>query len=183
MTSFDAVNKIWCGRKVERDHTKSFQEIVLNCLRSTPERNFQISDDEETKLTFAEAGLLSIRVAQNLQRFGVQSGEVVSVLLKNSTYAAPIVIGCILLGAPVNPLICRLGINVEWIKTIIATTRPKVILLEEYTEHAELIAQTTKEMGLECKVFVMHRKEKLISENLFHVCELLKETNEENQFR
>jgi acyl-coenzyme A synthetase/AMP-(fatty) acid ligase len=160
----------------------SFREHILKSFRSTPDEVFQISDDEDTKLTFKQTELFSIRVAQNLKKFGVEKDDVVAVLLHNSTYAAPLVFGCFLNGTAVNPLLFRQGISVEGLTQSLNITRPKVLILEEFVEHTQIIIQTIAEIGLDCKIFTVKADKKILGGNVYDVSELLKETNEEKEF-
>lgn len=185
MAKFDAETKIWHGPKIDRseDNSLTFRETLLKSFRSEPGKVFQISDDEKTETTFEELELMSIRVAHNLQKFGVEKNDVVAMMLKNSTYVGPIVFGCALIGAPINPLICRQGINVEWIKQTFDATKPKIIIMEEFVECSEMMMSTVKEMGLACKIFVVEKEQKSYGENIFNICELLMRTGEEKNFK
>lgn len=184
MTSIDASTKIWSGPKVDRseDNALTFRETLLKSFRLTPEKVFQISDDENTKLTYKQAELMSIRVAQNLRKFGVEENDVVAVLLRNSTYAAPLTFGCFLNGTTVAPLVFRQGITVEGITQSLNIVKPKAIIVEEFVENTSMIMQTIADMRFDCKIFTIGADKKFCGENIFNVCELLQETKEEEKF-
>lgn len=184
MTSFDASTKIWSGPKVDRseDNALSFRETLVKSFRLTPEKVFQISDDENTKLTYKQVELLSIRVAQNLRKFGVKEHDVVAVLLHNSTYAAPLAFGCFLNGTAIAPLLFRQGITVEGLTKTLNIVKPKAIIVEEFVENTAMIMQTITDMKLDCKIFTVGADKKFCCENVFDVCELLQETKEEEKF-
>src|SRR5690349_21048712 len=147
MKIFDSETKTWFGQNVVRNESSvSFLEIILQSFRLNPEKVFQISDDEGTSLTFAEVEQLSIRVAQNLHRLGVRGGDVVSLLLKNSTFTAPIVFGCFLVGAIVNPFFCFKGTELWWIKEVLNASKPKMIVMEDPGDSIDLINQALKEL-------------------------------------
>lgn len=184
MPSFDPKTKIWSGPKVHREENNfTFQEAVLRCLNATPEKIFQVSEDEETSLTYSLLKTLTIRVAQNLQRFGMQQGDVIAVFFKNSTLVAPITLGSILNGNVVHPVINVHGINVEWIKKTFGATKPKIIIMEQCVESSELMLRTVREMELDCKIFIMNNDGKVDGENFFNVNELLNEMNDKENFR
>lgn len=184
MTSFDASSKIWSGPKVNRSEEDklTFRQLLVESFRKSPEKVFQISDDEETKLTFHETELMSIRVCQNLRKFGIYQNEVVAVLLKNSTYAAPLVFGCFLNGTAVHSLVFLQGMSCERLEQSLNITKPKAIIVEDFLENTEMITQTIADMNLDCKVFTLGSDKKCWSANVYDVCELLKETKEEDKF-
>lgn len=183
MATFNSETKTWSGEKVVRsEESVPFRELVLQSLRLNPEKVCQISDDEGTELTFSEVEQLSIRVAQNLKIFGVKGGDVVSVLLKNSTFTAPITFGCFLLGASVNPFFCKPDTDISWIKEVLSASKPKVIIMEELDSYG-LIMKALQELGLDSKIFLVEKAVELHCDNVFNVCELLKETGREKEFK
>lgn len=183
MKTFNSETKTWSGPKVVRsDETVPFRELVLQSLQVHPEKVCQISDDEGTQLTFSQMEELSIRVAQNLSLFRVRGGDVVSVLLKNSTFAAPITFGCFLLGATVNPFFCKPDTDISWIKKVLNMSRPKVIIMEEFLESYGVI-QILQELELDSKIFLVEDPGKLLGANVFNVRELLKTTGTEKDFK
>lgn len=179
MSSFDAEARIWSGPIEPRDGEEfSFREMILSKLKSQPEKVFQISDSEKSVLTYSHVKLLSIRVAQNLHRFGVKKGDIVATFLNNSTYVAPIVFGCIFVGASVAPLTYKKVIDVEWIEQTFTTTRPKILILEEHMESAGLLREMLKALEIDCKIFLMRSKEIKVHK-FFSYKELLLKTGSE----
>lgn len=185
MARFDASSKIWYGPKVDRSDITSltFRECLIQSFKATPDKVFQISDDEGTKLTYRETELMSIRIAQNLSKFGVQRGDIVAILMPNSTYAAPIAVGCILNGIALAPFLFRQGITPEGLKISLNISKPKALILEEFVDDAEMIVQVISDIGLDCKVFTVGTDKKFCSPNIFPLCELLIETLEEKNFQ
>lgn len=55
-------------------------------------------------LTNLEIKIKTIRVANNLQKVGINVGDVVAVIARNHHYVAPVVFACLTVGAPVNTL-------------------------------------------------------------------------------
>ena len=184
MSSFDSETKTWSGPKVPRDgENLTFREEVLNCLTEKPEKVFQISDDEGTELTFDETKTLSIRVAQNLKRFGVGKGDVVAVLMNNSTYVAPIVFGSIFLGAPLNPLVYGKGVTIDWVKHVFNTTKPKVFIMEQGMDAVEVLSETVKSLGFECTIFLVKPQSEIQFSDVHSYEELIKPTGDEENFQ
>lgn len=184
MSQFDFATNTWSGIQVDRSEYKvlSFRETVLKCLRSTPEKVFEICDDDGSKTTYSQVEVLAVRVAKNLQTFGVQPHDVISVFFKNNSLVAPLVFGCFLIGAPINPIVCQ-NMNVEWIRATFAISRPKVIILDSCSDSHELIATTLHEMGLNPLIFLIGKDQEHFSGNLLKIDELFKETGNEKCFK
>lgn len=185
MSAFDSVNKIWSNPRpnnMSLDENVTFRGIILNRLRSTPDKIFQISDDEGTELTYSQIELMSIRVAQNLKFFGVKAGDVVTTFVNNSSMVAPIVFGTFLLGASINPISSKTGMNFEWIKAVFEANKPKAIIMEECLDYVEELIEIARKLKLDCKIFTSGENSSTCYANVFHTCELLKETLNEKNF-
>lgn len=186
MSAFDSVNKIWSNPKPNKkslDENVSFREIILNRLRSTPDKIFQISEDDGTELTYTQIELMSIRVAQNLKLFGVNAGDVVTTFVNNSSLVAPLVFGSFLLGASINPISGKTGLNFEWITAVFEANKPKVIIMEDCLEYIVELIEIARKLKLDCKIFISGESRTNCYANVFHTCELLKETRNEKTFQ
>jgi acyl-CoA synthetase (AMP-forming)/AMP-acid ligase II len=185
MGVYDASTKTWFGPKVDRSeyNAVSFRDHVINSFKATPEKIFQISDDEGTSLTYKETEALSMTIARNLTKFGVKHGDVVAVLMHNSTYAAPIAFGCIINGITLAPFLFRQGITPERLQKSLNIAKPKAIIVEEFVEETEMIMQAISDMGLDCKIFTVGSDKKFCNPNIFPLCELLMETGDKNEMK
>jgi acyl-CoA synthetase (AMP-forming)/AMP-acid ligase II len=180
MGAYDASTKTWYGPKVDRSeyNVVSFRDHVINSFKTTPEKIFQISDDEGTSLTYKETEALSMAIARNLTKFGVKHGDVVTMMMPNSTYVAPIAFGCFLNGIAVAPFTFRQGITPEGLENSLNIAKPKAIILEDFVEEAEMIMQVVSDMGLDCKIFTVGSDKKFKHANILPLCELLVESGE-----
>lgn len=184
MSRFDPLLKVWFGPEDDRNRNSlTFRETILETFRLTPEKVFQISDHDGTNLTYSQAELISIRIAQNLKRFGVKPGDAVLAYLFNSTYATSIVLGCALVGAPIQILDRNLFVDEKWIRHNISLANPKVIFIDEDVTFSESLVKAVKEEQIDCKIFFTSNHVDMRGENLFSFNELLKETNCETTFK
>lgn len=87
-----------------------------------------MSDDYKVQTTFHELSLKTIRVAQNLLKFGFKSKNVMGIMTKNCTDVAPIVFASLCLGCPINPIDSTFGKND--LKSIISITKPNTFFCD-----------------------------------------------------
>lgn len=160
--------KTWSGPIIAgQKYNQSLPETLLHHMKMTPEKVYQISDDEQTTMTYGELHLLSVRVAQNLIKLGVNDGDVVGIMLMNTTLLAPIAIGCFLINAVVNPLMPWEDVNKELMMANLEVSEPKFIVT--YSQVVESVSNILQELKSKCKIF----KEDL----------LLEETGTEEEFK
>lgn len=55
-------------------------------------------------MTNEEIRMKTIQVADNLKRYGIIEGDVISIIARNSEFLAPVVFGCLVIGTPINPI-------------------------------------------------------------------------------
>lgn len=175
-TFFDELNKIWKGPSAEypRPLDNYFGEELLSALNESPDSILTISHEENYSMTRREALQLTINVARNLMNLNVKPSDVIGVICRNSKYLPVILYGCIVVGAPINPL--DNSFDNEHIKHIFGQTKPVLVFCD-----AE-VYQTTKtildELGNEAKVFTLREK----IAGVPFVTELLQSTEEERLF-
>lgn len=156
MTSFDEVNKIWKGPSAAypRPLDNYFGEELLEALNESPDAILEISHDENYSMTRKEARQLTVNVARNLVKLNVKPNDVVGVICRNSKYLPVILYGCIVVGAPINPL--DNSFDSQHIKHIFGQTKPVLVFCD-----AE-VYQTTKtilaELENDAKVFTLREK-------------------------
>lgn len=174
--SFNSRTKIWTGDAAGYRHSLDtyIGEKLLESLDETPERTLQINHDEGGKLTCSEAKMSSIRVAQNLTRLGIKEDDVIGFICRNSGNVMPLIYGCTLIGAPVNPL--HVSLPKESIKNMFSKTKPKLV----FVDHD--LFETTKEALREIKnnamIFTLQKKIPVVP----FVTELLVPTGSEARF-
>ena len=174
MAHFDEVTKIWHGPKVIKS-PRPFTTKLFEHLQKTPNKIAQISVYERTELTYNDLRLMSIRAAQNLIEIGVKPGDVVGIIARNSTFVAPVVFGCFLIGAPINSL--DVSHKTEDIKHMWGITRPKLVFSDP--EKVPLVQEAIKELKLNAKIFTFLENVK----GCVSVSEILIKTGKEEVFK
>jgi acyl-coenzyme A synthetase/AMP-(fatty) acid ligase len=182
MASFDKVTKISAGPKVH-EPTKVFRARIFDNLQSTPKRIFQISDDEGTEMTYEELKSYSIRVAMNLRRLDIKEGDVISVLLKNSTYVAPIIIGCMLNGSIFNPLTHQIRFDSNWFGMHLSAVHPKLVIMEQFAENYQDMLSLVEEMKINCRIFLLNHHDENLTDVKSELLEKHQKWNDEDEER
>lgn len=176
MTSFDEVNKVWTGPSAAypRPLDNYFGEELLEALNESPDSILEISHDENYYMTRKEARELTINVARNLVKLNVKPNDVAGFICRNSKYLPVILYGCIVVGAPINPL--DNSFDSQHIKHIFGKTKPSIVFCD-----AE-VYQTTKTILVElensAKVFTLREK----IAGVPFISELLQPTEEKSEF-
>lgn len=103
-TTYDPSTKTWSGdRFVPTFHPNvNAAQVVLEALHRNPDYIGQINENNGLMLSNREIALNTIRVAQNLQKLGIHSGDVVAVIAENHHHLASVVFASLALAAPVN---------------------------------------------------------------------------------
>lgn len=175
--TYNPRTKIWTGETGAYKYPLDIflGEKLLEALDDTPERILQINHEEGVKLTCTDAKMSSIRVAQNLQRLGIKSDDVIGFICRNSGNVVPLIFGCVLIGAPINPL--HVSFSKESIKHMFSQTRPKLV----FCDHD--LFETTKEALHEIRnnamIFTLLKKIPVVP----FVSELLVPTGSEYHFK
>jgi 4-coumarate--CoA ligase len=82
----------------------------------------------QSELTCEELRLTSIRVAQNLTKLGIVADDVIGLICSNSNIVTSLLHGCILIGAPINPL--DVSFNKNDIRHLFSQTKPKLVICD-----------------------------------------------------
>lgn len=174
--TFNPQTKIWTGDVGAYKYPLDtyLGEKLLEALDQTPDRVLQINHEEGVELTCAEAKLSSIRVAQNLQRIGIKSDDVIGFVCRNSGNIVPLLYGCVLIGAPVNPVHCLF--SKERIMEVFSKTRPKLVFCDYYL--FDNVKEALHEIKVNAMIFTLFKKIPVVP----HVNELLVPTGAEYHF-
>lgn len=115
--------------------------------------------------TFDEILVKTIRVAQNLQKFNYEPGNVVGVIANNNPDLAPILFASFCLGYPVSPIDASFG-KTE-LKTILKITKPLIYFCE--LSAYDLLDSCLRELGLDGEIFTFkgQRRRSTAVETLF----------------
>lgn len=154
--TFDRDTKVWTGNvgnyKFAMDDYLG--EKLLNALNKTPERVIQINHEEKTELLCKDLKISSIRVAQNLEKLGIKSDDIVGFNCKNSHHVNSLVYGCVLIGAPINPL--HVSFTKDGIMQMFGQTKPKIVICD--SEVYELTKEALSELENDAKIFTLLKK-------------------------
>jgi 4-coumarate--CoA ligase len=106
MFSYDKKTKILSGIQLPPFYHPNVTvgQVIANNLQREPERVVQVSYDDGVELTAAEMLKLASRIAKNLVKEGFKLGDVVGIVVKNTTYVAPVFLACLLVGCPISTL-------------------------------------------------------------------------------
>lgn len=156
MTTFDPVNKVWKAPKVDypRPLDNYFGEELLKALNESPEAILEISHDENYSMTRREARELTINLARNLTKLNVQPNDVIGVICRNSRYLSVLIYGCIVVGAPINPL--ENSFDGKDIKHIFGQTEPSLVFCDAEVYHNTKLILEELQNG--AKVFTLREK-------------------------
>jgi acyl-CoA synthetase (AMP-forming)/AMP-acid ligase II len=130
MGTFNSNSKIWTNTVNSYSYPLDlfYGEKLLCALDETPDRILQINHEEGTSHSCEEIKISSIRVAQNLQRLGIETDNVIGLICRNSSIVISLIFGCVLIGAPVNPL--HINFNKSKIQEIFEQTKPVLVFCD-----------------------------------------------------
>lgn len=106
-TTFDANTCIWSGpeQQPKCNPDVSVASVVLDGLNRRPNHVAQIGDTDGSRINNAGLLQMSVRAALQMKRIeGIESGNVVGMVVRNHRIVAPLVVGCVALGAPLHAL-------------------------------------------------------------------------------
>lgn len=176
MATFDSSTKIWEGPRVAHpySHHTSLGKEILKKLRETPERVLDICHDDETSMTCEETRIASIRIAQNLTALGIKKGDVIGFICNNSTNLPALIYGCLLIGAPINPL--DVGFKKDDITHLFVQTKPKLVFCD--SELFETVQLSLDELNNDAIIITL----RTAITGVRFINELLSETGKEDFF-
>lgn len=149
-------------------------QILLHYLKRDPSRIVQVCYDDGVELTAAEMIKLSSRAAQNLTKNGIKFGDVIGMVAKNTTYVTPIVLACILIGAPINTL--DPSFDSHEIAHIFRQTKPKLV----FCDHDNLTSVKMALVEAENQSDVVTITEEIY--DVRHVMEFFQQIDTEKEF-
>lgn len=144
--------------------------ILLHCLSRDPNFVIQANYDDETEFTCGEVKLMSIRIAQNLSKFGLKLGDEIGLFMKNSKYLLPLAIGSFTMGFPICP------IEISLFDFFIESVKPKIWFCEN--EYVEMLEGFLKKYKFEVKIVTMSGR----IDGYLDIGDFLEETGQEERF-
>ncbi|XP_055587058.1 uncharacterized protein LOC129739604 [Uranotaenia lowii] len=176
LTFYDPSTRVWRGTLAppRYDPHQSLGGVVLSALDRFPEKIAEINVESETRLTFGEMKLRTVRMAQNLTSLGYNETDTCTLVTLNSDHVAPLVYACLTLGITINPLEVSLP-SIGFVH-MLKTVKPSVVFCEQRSLQEVEAAMSMIDLSVE--VFVIGER----VEGYKHVEDLLVETGEEDQF-
>ena len=127
---FDPETKVWEGAKISYPvpMDSHMGELVIKYLTDHPKCVVQLSHDDGSEMTAEELRIKIIRVAQNLQKLGIQSEDVISVMCENSMDLIAFINGIVQIGAIAN--VFSIGLSKEDLLNLFKDLKPKLMLAD-----------------------------------------------------
>lgn len=172
MAYFNSVSRIFYGKEMPQIYNpkSSLGQVMMFNFFKSPEKVIQVSDDDNSSITCSEMSHLMQRIAQSLHRLGFRFGDVVGFYATSSTFVAPSLFACFMLGLPVNPL--DVSFNVEQIVEIFSKTKPKLVFCDHNI--SEKLIRALEILDSDASVVILTEK----IDALIHISDLIKESEE-----
>jgi 4-coumarate--CoA ligase len=156
ISHYNRESKILSGSLIEPffHPNVSAGQLALFSLQRDPSKVVQVSYDDGVQLTAGEMAKLSLRVAKNLLMEGLKMGDVIGLVVKNSNYVAPIVLGSLLIATPCNTLDPTFEKNE--IAQIFMQTKPKIVFCDK--DNWEVVVEALKDCGNISEVWTIDEK-------------------------
>lgn len=176
MATFNSTTKVWEGPRIAHPFpiNTSIGAEILKKLAATPQRVLDICHDDDTSMTCEDTRMASIRIAQNLTALGIKKGDVIGFICSNSTNLPALIYGCLLIGAPINPL--DVGFKKDDIKHLFEQTTPKLVFCD--SEFFETVQLSLDELKNDALIITLRESRTGVR----FVNELLSETGREEFF-
>lgn len=156
MFSYDSKTKVLSGYKIPPFYHPSvgIGQVIYHYLQRDPSKVVQACYDDGVELTAGELCKLATRVAKNLLRDNLEIGNVVGLVAKNTTYVAPIVLGCLFIGCPVSTLDPTFDVNE--IVNIFKQTKPKLVFCDH--DNIEIVAEALRRCENSSEIITVDEK-------------------------
>lgn len=130
LSNFDPELKVWRGPKQPPIYNVNIGlgNLILEVLKSTPDRITQVSADTGYEMTCSEMRWRTLKIANYLRNSGFVQGDIVGIVATNSDNLVPVVFACFTLGLPINTL-APVMIESDIIVTY-SNTKPKIIFCD-----------------------------------------------------
>lgn len=160
---------IWSGPETPEIYHPNLPlgQLVLHCLKKSASKVTQVCADSGIEVTCDEMVKLMTNIAHNLMNMGIDSGDVIGFVAKNTTHLAPAVFGCILVDAQINPL--DPSFIAQDITQMYQQTKPKLVFCDH--DNVESVQSAIDTMKSNAKVILLTNK----LPGYLHVSELMME--------
>jgi 4-coumarate--CoA ligase len=142
MFSYDSKSKVLSGLKLPPFYHPgvSIGQVVYHYLQRDPSKVVQACYDDGVELTAGEMSKLASRLAKNMLRESLEIGNVVGMVVKNTTYVAPVVLGCLFIGCPISTL--DPTFDIAEIVNIFKQTKPKLVFCDH--DNFDVVAEALR---------------------------------------
>lgn len=156
MFSYNSNTKILSGIEIPPFYHQNMTigQVICHYLQREPGKIVQSCYDDGVDLTASEMAKLASRIAKNLEREGFKFGDVVGLVVKNTTYVAPVVLGCLLLGCPISTL--DPTFEVAEVFNIFNQTHPKVVFCDH--DNFETVTEALKRCDNQSEIVTIDKK-------------------------
>ncbi|XP_069967661.1 uncharacterized protein [Bactrocera oleae] len=137
--TYDADSKEWLGPKFYDfyDRNASVGRILFEQMRRCPHSICQISDIEQTSLTYEEALLQAIRVAEHFLKLNLTQHDIVGVVARNNTHLMAVALACFFNGIALH------AVNPNLEESLFETTTPIYIFFDGQ-DYAKVVRATNE---------------------------------------
>lgn len=149
--TFNEKEKIWSGLDFPPLYNSkvSIGRVIIDTLERNPKKVLQVNDNNYMSLTAEDIRLKTIRTAQNLQKLGLKTNDVIGIVAGNTHHLTPIVLAAFCLGCPLSPL------DPHYKESDIVQryeiTKPNIVFCD--ISVLETIKSSLKKLNNKCKIF------------------------------
>lgn len=156
MFSFDHNTKVLAGIEIPPFYHQNVTvgQVIMNYLMREPSKIVQACYDDGVELSAGEMAKIASRIARNFQKEGLKLGDVIGMVAKNTTYVAPTVLGCFLVGCPISTL--DITFDVNEVANIFKQTQPKLVFCDH--DNWDVVSEALKNCGNDCEVVTVDEK-------------------------
>lgn len=172
MAHFDPVTKIFHGKEIPRVYNprSSLGQVLLFNFLKSPEKIIQVSDDDGSEINCSEMSIMMTNIAQNLHRLGFRYGDTAGLFATNTTFVAPSMFACFLLGLPLSPL--DVSFDVDQIVKMYCGTKPKLIFCDH--DMTEKLIRALEILESDARLIILTER----VDGLLHISDLIREPEE-----
>lgn len=149
-------------------------EFFLHYLHRDSTRIVQTNHDDGVEMSAGEMAQLGCRIASSLLN-QLETGDVIGIVCKNTTYVAPLVLGGILAGTPISAV--DPVFSSKEIAHVFDLTKPKMVFCD--VDNLGKLNESLRQCGIDCKVLTVD--EKITGSN--HLLDLTETSDKNLQFR
>lgn len=156
MFSYDSKAKVLSGYKIPPFYhpSVSIGQVIYHYLQRDPNKIVQSCYDDGVDLTAGEMSKLASRLAKNLLKEGLEIGNVVGLVAKNTTYATPVLLSCMFIGCPVSTL--DPTFDVSEIVNIFKQTKPKLVFCDH--DNIDVVSEGLRRCENNTKIVTVDEK-------------------------